>query len=981
MSKKPDYSNLFYLNPLPSMVYDLTTMKYLDVNQAALEYYGYSQNEFLSFTIKDIWPQKEVSKLTSVVDTFEQYEGNISLGVFTHQKKNGELIRMDVNGHKLDHYGKNCMMVICQDVTEQEKLREWNRQALKLAKIGNWQLNLIEDSITWTDTVFEFNEKDPESFKPDLETAISFFREDFRNLVHDKVVKSIQKGENFDFEAVVTTGNKQERWVRIIGDVEVVDGECQRIYGSYQDIHQRKMDEIQLKTLMDNLPGAVFQYVLYPDGRDEILYISEGSYRVWNLSPKECRLFPEKIWQQIEAGGDMKTMAASIHDSAQNLSMWKSEWRNVSPDGQVRYYEGQGMPQKQADGSIIWNSLILDITDRKLFEQKFLSEQADRISILESISDAFYAVDKEWNITYFNKEAENMLNIKFEMVIGRNIWTVFSPVKGTLIEEKCRAVAKTGKSETFEYWYAAEESWYEVNVYPSNNGLSAFFKNINERKQAAEELKKTYEEKNNILESIGDAFFSVNKDWIITYWNREAENITGKKRIETLGTSFWEIYEDALNTEFYRQYKAAMETRETVNFEEYYSSANKWFEVTAYPSSEGLSVYFKDITLRKETNKHLIEAKERFEKVTEATNDAIWDWDIEKNTFYRSKAIDKFFGEGSTKFMCQDEFWQDKFHKEDISSIQAKIEKSLQDTTCARWEMQYRVFNEAGEVVNVNDRALIMRNEQGKPIRVIGAMRDITERKRFEEKLLELNNALKKHACELESTNEELERFAYIASHDLQEPLRMVTSFMNLLKKKYDNQLDERAQQYISFASEGAKRMKQIILDLLEYSRAGKVSSSPREINMNIILEDYQLLRKKIITEKNAQFKIEYLPTIQSYSVPITQTLHALLDNAIKYSKENEAPLIHVYSEELPDFFKIVVKDNGIGIDPKFYEKIFIVFQRLHQRDQYSGSGIGLSIAKKQIESCGGEIYLESKPDVGSKFSFTVPKHNHKILN
>lgn len=474
-----------------------------------------------------------------------------------------------------------------------------------------------------------------------------------------------------------------------------------------------------------------------------------------------------------------------------------------------------------------------------------MSEQADRISILESISDAFYAVDKEWNITYFNKEAENMLNIKFEMVIGRNIWTVFSPVKGTLIEEKCRAVAKTGKSETFEYWYAAEESWYEVNVYPSNNGLSAFFKNINERKQAAEELKKTYEEKNNILESIGDAFFSVNKDWIITYWNREAENITGKKRIETLGTSFWEIYEDALNTEFYRQYKAAMETRETVNFEEYYSSANKWFEVTAYPSSEGLSVYFKDITLRKETNKHLIEAKERFEKVTEATNDAIWDWDIEKNTFYRSKAIDKFFGEGSTKFMCQDEFWQDKFHKEDISSIQAKIEKSLQDTTCARWEMQYRVFNEAGEVVNVNDRALIMRNEQGKPIRVIGAMRDITERKRFEEKLLELNNALKKHACELESTNEELERFAYIASHDLQEPLRMVTSFMNLLKKKYDNQLDERAQQYISFASEGAKRMKQIILDLLEYSRAGKVSSSPREINMNIILEDYQLFKKK----------------------------------------------------------------------------------------------------------------------------------------
>src|SRR5690606_14213206 len=148
--------------------------------------------------------------------------------------------------------------------------------------------------------------------------------------------------------------------------------------------------------------------------------------------------------------------------------------------------------------------------------------------ILGSISDAFYSVDENWNFTYFNKEAENLLKRKSAEVLGKNIWNEFAYTKGTKLEFIYLKVAKTGKPISFEYLSSVDGSWYEINAYPSNGGVSSYFKKINERKKIDEELKKAYEEKTQILESIGDAFFAVDKDWVVTYWNKEAENVLGR---------------------------------------------------------------------------------------------------------------------------------------------------------------------------------------------------------------------------------------------------------------------------------------------------------------------------------------------------------------------------------------------------------------------------------------------------------------------
>lgn len=231
---------------------------------------------------------------------------------------------------------------------------------------------------------------------------------------------------------------------------------------------------------------------------------------------------------------------------------------------------------------------------------------------------------------------------------------------------------------------------------------------------------------------------------------------------------------------------------------------------------------------------------------------------------------------------------------------------------------------------------------------------------------------LEKRGAELAETNAELERFAYIASHDLQEPLRMVSSFLQLLQKKYYDRLDEKANQYIRYAVDGAERMKALILDLLEYSRVGSGKAEFTAVDMSEVMKGVcDIFREKTIVSR-AQIDIGSLPTVNGDKVQLTQLMQNLISNALKYHGE-APPHIQVMAEELDRGWRFSVKDNGIGIDPQFFDKIFIIFQRLHNKSDYSGTGIGLAICKKIVERHGGKIWVESASGVGSTFYFTIP--------
>ncbi len=252
-------------------------------------------------------------------------------------------------------------------------------------------------------------------------------------------------------------------------------------------------------------------------------------------------------------------------------------------------------------------------------------------------------------------------------------------------------------------------------------------------------------------------------------------------------------------------------------------------------------------------------------------------------------------------------------------------------------------------------------------------------KKRFNIELEKKNRAIHEQSIELEAKNKELEQFAYIASHDLQEPLNTISSFIGLIAEDYGDSFDEVGKESLAFISDASKRMKNLIDALLEYSRLGR-SREYKNVDCNIVLQELQDDLKKIIEETNANITIGKLPVVKGSEIELRLLFQNLISNAIKFRDAKTIPKIDISctkrgnsKEKVNSFWQFSVKDNGIGIPEEHKERIFAIFQRLHSRDQYQGTGIGLAHCKKIVESHGGEIWLESKEGKGSTFHFTIP--------
>jgi PAS domain S-box-containing protein len=252
-------------------------------------------------------------------------------------------------------------------------------------------------------------------------------------------------------------------------------------------------------------------------------------------------------------------------------------------------------------------------------------------------------------------------------------------------------------------------------------------------------------------------------------------------------------------------------------------------------------------------------------------------------------------------------------------------------------------------------------------IRVTVAIRDITKRKKSEENLL-------KTARDLKRSNDELQQFAYVASHDLQEPLRMVASYTQLLAQRYKGRLDSDADEFIAYAVDGANRMQGLIQDLLAYSRAGTNGKALREVSSEGALAEAIRNLQATIAESGAVVTHDSLPAITTNNIQLVQVFQNLVGNAIKYHSA-EVPRVHVSATRNGgNEWIFCVRDNGLGIDPQYFERIFILFQRLHGREEFAGTGIGLAVCKKILERLGGRIWVESQPEKGSSFYFALPE-------
>ena len=280
-----------------------------------------------------------------------------------------------------------------------------------------------------------------------------------------------------------------------------------------------------------------------------------------------------------------------------------------------------------------------------------------------------------------------------------------------------------------------------------------------------------------------------------------------------------------------------------------------------------------------------------------------------------------------------------------------------------RQKYDVRVKTKDGREILVN--ALATRIEFQGRISVLLSLRDVTETRRAEEMLKQIMG-------ELVRSNTELERFAYVASHDLQEPLRMVASYTQLLARRYKGKLDSDADEFIGYAVDGATRMQQLINALLDYSRISTRAKPFAPTDIEEILSQAITNLRASIKENNAVVTYDHLPIINADSTQMVQLFQKRVGNAIKCHSEKQ-PEVHIGVERNGTEWIFSVRDNGIGIDPQYFDRIFVVFQRLHSRNEYPGTGIGLAICKKIIERHKGRIWVESQPGKGATFYFTIP--------
>jgi PAS domain S-box-containing protein len=279
------------------------------------------------------------------------------------------------------------------------------------------------------------------------------------------------------------------------------------------------------------------------------------------------------------------------------------------------------------------------------------------------------------------------------------------------------------------------------------------------------------------------------------------------------------------------------------------------------------------------------------------------------------------------------------------------------------------VYLEKGERRIVHTIKTPVRDETGTIRGVLGVFWDITERKQAEQQLKALSENLAR-------SNQELEQFAYVASHDLQEPLRMVASFTQLLAQRYKDKLDQDAKDFIGYAVDGANRMQRLIQDLLEYSRVTTRGQPPAALDAHDALGEAVRNLQAAIQEAGALVTNDELPWVLGDHTQIVQVLQNLVGNGIKFHKPGEPPRVHLSAErdlERPDFWTFRVTDNGIGIELRHFERLFVIFQRLHGKQEYPGTGIGLAMCKRIVERHGGKIWIESEVGKGTTIVFTLP--------
>ncbi len=480
-----------------------------------------------------------------------------------------------------------------------------------------------------------------------------------------------------------------------------------------------------------------------------------------------------------------------------------------------------------------------------------------------------------------------------------------------------------------------------------------------------------------ILDCAGEGIFGLDQEGKVTFINPAAENMLRLGPSASVGKHLGQVlrHNSADSADFAAQADPILAPLRDRNSR---SGSDEFFwrnDDTCFPVDytstamiereelTGVVTTFRDVTERHRRERDLQFSEAKFRALAETANDAIISADGEGNIIYFNKAAERAFGytesdiAGKPITLLMPRRSQDACRhglKRFLSSGKSSVIGKTVDLTAMRMDGSEFAIEMSLASWKANGQMFFT-----------SIIRDVTERKQAQD-------ALTKKAAELAFSNKELEQFAYVASHDLQEPLRMVASYTTLLAKRYKGKLDTDADEFIGFAVDGSKRMQGLIQDLLAYSRVGTRGKDLAPTDCEAVLANSLQVLQFAIQEASATVTHDKLPTVVADETQLGQLFQNLIGNALKY-RNSKAPVIHLGARRDRESWIFSVHDNGIGIDLQYAERVFVIFQRLHTREEYPGTGIGLAVCKKIVERHGGRIWFDSELGKGSTFYFSIP--------
>jgi len=477
-----------------------------------------------------------------------------------------------------------------------------------------------------------------------------------------------------------------------------------------------------------------------------------------------------------------------------------------------------------------------------------------------------------------------------------------------------------------------------------------------------------------LIDAVKDyAFYMLDREGNVATWNAAAERIEGYTAEEVVGRHFSMFYmpEDREAGLPQQALDTALESGrlEVENWRLRKDGSRFWADVVITPIRDedgtlrGYAKIMRDVTERRQAEERLRLSEERFRSLVEQSVDGIVITEASGRIALANRAAARMFGyaEGDLEGRLVDELLPVPSR-----AVHAAHRTRFHDDPQPRpmgGGLQLMALRRDGSEFPVDVGLTPLQTREGRA--VAASVRDITERKQAEEEL-------SRRAEELARSNAELEQFAYVASHDLQEPLRMVSYYTQLLARRYQGRLDEDADTFIAFAVEGASHMQQLINDLLDFSRVGTKGKEFHPVAAKAAVERALLNLGATLAEAGAEVAVGELPSVRGHDAELMRLFQNLIGNAVKFRGE-APPRVEISAQREGDDWHFLVSDNGIGIDERYWERIFVIFQRLHPRGDHAGTGIGLALCRRIVERHGGRIWVESTPGKGTTFHFTLP--------